>query len=82
MIPLAPSLIDKTRALIDEFRALKDKDVPQHMILQFVRSILIPAVNYGAFIDTGDTVRDNYNTIDSEIAAFCRDIISTTPTID
>jgi hypothetical protein len=33
------------------------------MLLEFLRNIVLPSVNYGAFID-GDEAQENYNQID------------------
>lgn len=48
---LAPELLKKNQELIETLTSFKHNNVPHANILKFVRHILIPSVNYGAFID-------------------------------
>ena len=54
--------------------------MPKHVVLQFIKHILIPSVNYGAFIDVEDA-KNEYNNIDEQIYTFVSEMMGGIPTI-
>ena len=50
------------------------------MLLKFVKSIVVPSCNYGAYIDQDtESSRADYNQIDTEIIKFAREILFNIP---
>jgi hypothetical protein len=52
--------------------------VPNHLVYQCVRKLLVPSVNYAAFLDLPES-KHVYEEIDTEIATFCQTLISSLP---
>jgi hypothetical protein len=50
-INLGRDLLTKTGDIISTLQFFVNEKVPKHVIIQYVKYILIPSVNYGAFID-------------------------------
>ncbi len=50
------------------------------MLYRFLEQIIVPSVNYGAFIDDS-SAKTTYNLIDEEIAGYLRGLFSELPNI-
>ena len=62
---------------------MKDKNVPKDLLLKFVRSIIVPSCNYGAFIDVdSEPTRKDYENIDDELIGVVRELMNNIPDDD
>jgi len=73
-------LLKKCREELDSLKVFKKHGVTKHCLLEFLRRIVVPKVNYAAFYDD-ESMEETYHEIDSEIAAFMRELISFKPSI-
>lgn len=78
---LAPDILKKCQEKIALYRKFAKSEIPKHIILSFINKILIPSANYGAFIDTEDSL-GVYESIDNEISKFIRELMMDIPTLD
>jgi hypothetical protein len=53
-LALAPHLKIRAKNLLEQLRQYGIHQVPKHIILKFFEYIVVPSVNYGAFIDLPD----------------------------
>jgi hypothetical protein len=58
-IPLSTELIAKNEKLLNDIRFMRKHEANRDMCLKFIRNIIVPSVNYGAFVDDANQI-DNY----------------------
>jgi hypothetical protein len=77
-IPLSRELISKNEKLLDDIRFMHKHEVNRDMCLKFIRNIVVPSTNYGAFIDDANAL-DDYQKIDDKIIEMCRELMENIP---
>ena len=67
--------------IIERLKKFQNKRVPKHILLKFVQFILIPSLNWGAFMDRDDT-EGTYIEIDNRITEFCMQLFGNDRSIE
>ena len=80
-LPLASKLRVECQEHLSKLAKFRQGGIPKHMLLEFLRSIVLPSVNYGAFVDE-DEAENTYLEIDNDIASFLKELLSTAFTIE
>lgn len=68
--------------MLNSIRFMRKHEVSKDLCLKFVRSIIVPSINYGAFCDEGQEAFDDYQTMDDSIIDLCRELMDNIPTHD
>jgi hypothetical protein len=58
-IPLSRELVLKNEKLLNDIKFMRINGVKRDLCLKFIKNIIVPSVNYGAFIDD-DAAYDDY----------------------
>lgn len=60
-IPLSKQLLQKNETMLNDIRFMRKNEASRDLCMKFIRNIIVPSINYGAFIDEGaPDVYDDY----------------------